>query len=522
MQIERVVNAKRNIIYGFFLKSFQLIIPFFIRTIIIQVLGIEYLGLNCLFVSILQVLNLAELGVGSAMVYSMYKPIAEDDAKTINALLKLYKKYYNIIGSVILCIGVSLMPFLPKLVSSNIPNNINIYILYCFNLMATISSYWLFSYKSSLLLARQRVDIISIIALLCSLSQYFFQIFVLIIFKNYYVFLIIAVFMQILQNIFTAFFVKILYPQYKPEGILDANDIKTINTRVKDLFTSKIGEVIVNSVDSIVISTFLGLSTLAIYNNYYIILSTIIGFVLIIFNSCIAGIGNSLLVETSSKNYEIFNAFTFIISWISCICVCCLLNLYQPFMKLWVGEQYLLPFKCVVCFCVYFYIRELNQVLILYKDAAGIWHKDRWRPLVTALTNLILNLSMVQFMGIYGILLSTILSTILVGMPWVIHNVFSLIFKKSCKIYIRYCIKYMAVTLLSCFTCFWIIQYIVTSLIVSLIIRLFICLIISNIIFIYTFRKTPQFKYAITIINKVANGKIMILVKGAQFYERNN
>ena len=205
MQIERVVNAKRNIIYGFFLKSFQLIIPFFIRTIIIQVLGIEYLGLNCLFVSILQVLNLAELGVGSAMVYSMYKPIAEDDAKTINALLKLYKKYYNIIGSVILCIGVSLMPFLPKLVSSNIPNNINIYILYCFNLMATISSYWLFSYKSSLLLARQRVDIISIIALLCSLSQYFFQIFVLIIFKNYYVFLIIAVFMQILQNIFTAF-----------------------------------------------------------------------------------------------------------------------------------------------------------------------------------------------------------------------------------------------------------------------------------------------------------------------------
>ena len=132
MQIERVVNAKRNIIYGFFLKSFQLIITFFIRTIIIQVLGIEYLGLNCLFVSILQVLNLAELGVGSAMVYSMYKPIAEDDAKTINALLKLYKKYYNIIGSVILCIGVSLMPFLPKLVSSNIPNNINIYILYCF------------------------------------------------------------------------------------------------------------------------------------------------------------------------------------------------------------------------------------------------------------------------------------------------------------------------------------------------------------------------------------------------------
>lgn len=159
--MNKTKNAMRNIIFGMGLRIYQIIVPFLMRTAMIYLMSVEYLGLNSLFTSILQVLNLAELGVGSAMVYSMYKPIVDKDTSTICALLNLYKLYYRFVGLVIAVIGLLLTPFIPKLISGEVPNNINIYILYLFNLAATVLTYWLFAYKNSLLQAHQRTDIVS-------------------------------------------------------------------------------------------------------------------------------------------------------------------------------------------------------------------------------------------------------------------------------------------------------------------------------------------------------------------------
>lgn len=145
--MNRTQNATRNIVFGVILKIYQILLPFIMRTAMIYLMGVEYLGLNSLFTSILQVLNLAELGVGSAMVYSMYKPIAENDKSTICALLKLYKKYYFFIGLIIACVGVLLTPLIPKLISGDIPGQLNVYILYLLNLAATVMTYWLFAIK---------------------------------------------------------------------------------------------------------------------------------------------------------------------------------------------------------------------------------------------------------------------------------------------------------------------------------------------------------------------------------------
>ena len=150
MKIERTKNATRNIVFGLILKAYQILMPFIMRTALIYFLGVEYLGLNSLFTSILQVLNLAELGVGSAMVYSMYKPIVEDDATRICALMKLYRLYYRVIGCVIAIVGVCLIPFIPYLIKSDLPSELNIYILYLMNLGATVLSYWMFAYKNAL------------------------------------------------------------------------------------------------------------------------------------------------------------------------------------------------------------------------------------------------------------------------------------------------------------------------------------------------------------------------------------
>ena len=184
---------------------------------------------------------------------------------------------------------------------SDIPKGMNIYVLYLLNLSATVLSYWLFAYKNSLLQAHQRVDIMSKVTFITNTIQYLLQFFVLVIIKNYYAYLIVSLFMQAVTNIITAVVVSKKYPNYKAEGKLSKDYIIKINQRIRDLFTSKLGAVVLNSSDSIVISAFLGLTTLAIYQNYYFILTSIIGFVTIIFNACTAGIGNSLIVETKEK-----------------------------------------------------------------------------------------------------------------------------------------------------------------------------------------------------------------------------
>ena len=185
MKIERTKNAGRNVAFGFIQKTYQIVMPFFMRTIMIYFMGIEYAGLNNLFVSILQVLNLAELGVGAAMMCSMYAPIAEDDTAKICALMNLYKKAFTIIGWIILGFGLLIVPVLPKLISGEIPDTLNLYILYLLYLGNTVLSYWLYAYKNSLLYAHQRLDISSKVSLLTSTLQYVFQILVLIVFHNY-------------------------------------------------------------------------------------------------------------------------------------------------------------------------------------------------------------------------------------------------------------------------------------------------------------------------------------------------
>lgn len=507
-KIERTKNATRNIIFGGMLKIYQIVLPFVMRTVMLYTLGIQYLGLNSLFASILQVLNLVELGVGSAMVYSMYKPIVEDDKKKICALMSLYRLYYRVIGIIIAILGMFLLPFIPNLISGNIPENINVYILYLLNLAATVLTYWLFAYKNCLLDAHQRIDVSSKVSLCITTIQYVGQLIILVFIKNYYFYLITALFTQAMNNIVTAVIVNKIYPYYKPKGKLDSNDIKLINGRVRDLFTSKIGAVIVNSSDTIVISSFLGLNTLAIYQNYFFILNAIVVVVSIIFNSCIAGVGNSIIVETKEKNYNDLCKFTFIIAWIAGFCTVCLLCLYQPFMKIWVGEQYELAFSVVICLCIYYFVFEINQLINMYKDAAGMWHEDRFRPLVTAIVNLILNIILVQITGIYGVILSTVLSMLFIGMPWLLNNLFTVLFERSyMRNYIKKLLLYLVTTTFCCIITYYICSFVKLSDYKELIFKGVICSITPNVLFFIAYRKRNEFLESIKILDIITKGK---------------
>ena len=473
------------------------------RTVIIYIMGVQYLGLNSLFTSVLQVMNLAELGIGSAMVYSMYKPIVEDDKTTICALMNLYKKYYRIIGGIIALVGIVLTPFVPKLINGEFPREINIYILYLLHLGATVLSYWLFSYKGAVIQAYQRTDIISKITLATNTMQYLLQILVLYYFRDYYLYVLILLFAQVATNVITAGFANYLYPELKASGSLSMIEVKQINQRIRDLFTAKIGMVVVGSVDTIVISAFLGLTTLAIYQNYYFIMNAMAGFITVIFTAITAGIGNSLITESKEKNFYDFKVLTFIICFILCVFCCCFANLYQPFMKIWVGEKLMLEYRYVIMFCVLFYCLELAMIWATVKDAAGLWHSDRYRPLIGAIANLVMNIIMVKTIGLIGVILSTILSYLLISMPWLIHNLFRYLYKKPLRIYLCDLIFYVLATI--CFgvsTCY-ICGGVKCSGIFEIIIKGIISSIVPIIGWCLIFSRKKEFKTSILLVKRM-------------------
>ncbi len=505
-QETRVKNASRNVVFGMFLKGYQILLPFIMRTAIMYYMGDGYLGLNSLFGSVLWVLNLAELGVGSAMVYSMYQPIIDGDRQQICALLRLYRKYYRIIGLVIAVVGGILTPFIPYLVKKDVPDGVNIYVVYLLNLFCTCMSYWLMAYKNSLLTAHQRNDIASKVMLATNTFQYAAQLIVVITIGDYYIYLIVQIFTQIVTNLVTAYYAGKMYPEYKPIGEMSKEAVSKINSRIRDLFTMKVGTVIVSSADSIVISAFLGLTALAVYQNYYYVLTAVIGIMNVVFVSCTAGIGNSILVETEEKNYIDLKKLTFIIVWMTGFCSAMLLCLMQPFIKIWAGEKRMLSFGVVVCFVVYFFVDQMNHVLLTYKDAAGIWHADRFRPLITALVNLILNIILVQFIGIYGVILSTVLSVTIVGMPWLLYNLFTVLFKRNAKEYILQLLYYMLVTVAVC-----VLTYLVTNLIkgegiLFLFIKGIIAFIVSNCLMLAAYFKMKEFEQVKQLGQRIVKG----------------
>lgn len=493
MKIERTKNATRNIVFGVILRIYQMLVPFVMRTAMIYLLGVNYLGLNNLFVSVLQVLNLAELGVGTAMVYNMYKPIVENDSKKICALMRLYKIYYRIIGCVVLIGGLVVLPFLPYLIKRDLPEDVNLYVLYLLNLGATVLTYWLFAYKNCLLNAHQRLDVCNKVMMATDTFKYILQLISLAVFKSYYLYVIAIIISQILTNLVTAYFTNKMYPKYHAHGKLDKKEVRSINHRILDLFTAKIGGVVFNSADTIVISSFIGLSMLAIYQNYYYIMSSIVSVIGIIMSSCTAGIGNSILVESEEKNYNDFKKCTFIIAGLSGFCSACLLCLMQPFMEIWVTKKLMLNIFAVVMFCIYYFVEEINAILNLYKDASGIWHQDRFRPLVVSLVNLVVNIILVNFTGIYGVLIASCFSRIFIGIPWILHNLFTTVFNRNAVEYIKKLFYYTFVTLVTCLVAYILCSFITGGGIGWFVVRIVICSAAAIVVLFLFYRKSDEY-----------------------------
>ncbi len=504
MKLDRIANAKRNIFFGFLNKIITLLYPFVIRTIFIKEIGAEFSGLYSLFASILQVLNLTELGFSSAIVFSLYKPIAQDDTEAICAILNFFRKTYYIISVLILVAGFAIMPFLPKMIKGSPPDGINIYILYLIYLFSTSFSYAFISYKQVILLAYQRNDWLSNIATITNIIVYTLQLFIIYCTRNFYLFALTSFLSIILNNSSVAVITKRLFPNLICKGTLKQELKADIKEKVSGLMIGKVSGISRNALDSIFLSAFLGLVETAIYNNYYLIMNSVTGFILIIYGSIVAGIGNSVATESVEKNYNDLQIMNFIYMWLSGWCAICLLCLYQPFTELLFGKDMLFPFSTVIAFCCYFYILKTGDIICLYSEANGLYWKRRYVAITEAVCNIFLNFILGKYFGALGIVSATTLSLLLTTNSWGAFIVFKNYFvKEKISHYFYSHLFYLTLTIITGLITLIICRQITSVSFLSFLIKMIICIFVPNILYYIFYCRTNIFRKSLAFLKKI-------------------
>lgn len=505
MNLDVMKNAKRNIIFGVVNKLVHILCPFATRTIIQAVLGAEYLGLNSLFASIISILSLSELGVGTAVVYHMYRPVAENDTGTVCALLNFYKRVYRGIGIVILVVGMALLPFLPYLISGTYPEGLNLILLYLIYLFNTSVSYFMYAYMSSLLVVYQREDINSSTNMMITLLLNGSQIVMLYVFQDYYLFTLMMPVFTIANNLRIAYMVRKMFPQYRAEGILSVNLVNDIKKRIGGAFLSKVCMVSRNAFDSIFVSMFLGLTVTAVYNNYYYIMQAVCTMLSVISSSFSGGVGNHVVTKSVEENFTELKMLNFIYMWIAGWCTICLFCLYQPFMELWMGEGMMFPMPVIALFCIYFYLLMTGDMITIYSSANGLWWYRRYVSMLEITVNLVLNFVLGKFLGIYGIIIATIITIFMCNFIWGIRITFKHYFQLTrLKEYYYYHLKYFLVTLFLCAVTYSLCLMLPDCHILgSFLLRMVLCIFLPNIGYVLIYRKSKIYNQSIGNVRKI-------------------
>lgn len=409
MADSRTKNTMRNVVAGLINQGVSIILPFVNRTIILWTLGAEFTGLSGLFSSILSVLGIAELGFNTAIVYSLYRPMAEHDEHKICEIVSLFRKIYRIIGTIVLVLGIMIMPFLKYLIKGSYPNEINLYIIYFLYLLNSVISYYMFAYKECLLIADQRNDLAQNVRTIINILRYLAQFVVLLVFHNFYEYLVVAIIGTMVTNLGIQWVTLRKYPYFKQIHEKQQVPIELIK-QIKGLMTNKICDTFRNSFDSVIISSFIGLRATAIYGNYYYIYSAIYGIMLTICNAMSASVGNSIVEKNEKQNYENLLTFSALFALVLGVCTSLMACLYQPFMKLWAGDNLLLSTGDMLLFCIYFYVINMNNIRNQYISGTGIWWKLKASYIMEAVANLLLNFILGKYFGITGVLLATIIT----------------------------------------------------------------------------------------------------------------
>ena len=430
MAKSRTANTVYNFITSVFGQVLTIVLQFVVRTIFIQALGKSYLGINGLFSNILQMLSLAELGVGSAIIFKLYEPLAKKDKKRISILLDFYKKVYKIIGIIVGVVGLSLIPFLKYIVKDY--NNlsalgINAILVYIMYLSKSVISYFFLAYKSAIVKADQKEYKLTIINYLVTFISSILQIIGLLLFKSFELYVAISIFSVLLQNFLNARIAKKLYPYIddKYDEKLSKEEKKNIYKDCGALLIDRINYVVLKATDNIVISMFLGLGMVGMYSNYYIFYTTISSIFTKIFESVKHSLGNLHTTNDINHEYLIFkivNLISLLLGATAGVGIACVSS---EFIKVWIGKEWIIAQPFSILMGIEVLGLSTRNYLGRYRSTMGLFQQVKYRPLFGSIINLIASILLVRIIGISGVLLGTIIAdwtTVMWYDPYVIHK----------------------------------------------------------------------------------------------------
>ncbi|MBC2190107.1 lipopolysaccharide biosynthesis protein [Listeria booriae] len=440
----------KNLLIGSGTQVIFLILSFINRTVFIYFLGKEYLGLDALFTNILMVLSFAELGIGNAIIFSLYKSMIDRNEARIKAIMALYAKAYCIIGLTVFTVGLLVIPFLDLFIKNppNIPENIPL--LYFLFLLNTTISY-LFSYKKAIFSADQKEYIINVSQQVFYLIQSAVQLMYLYSTHDYIGFVIIQVLSTLGLNVFLAIYANKKYNFLKGKTTekLEKAEVKSIFQNVKALAMYKFGSIIMNGTDNIIIGAFLGLGVVGIYSNYLLIIAAVVTVLSRALNSITGSIGHLNNADDDAKKEQVFKQLFFIVAWIYFLFSIILFNVINPFITLWLGESFVLGTGTVLAIIASFYVNGMQFPGCTYRTTMGLFRQGRYVPIVMAALNIILSIIFATHFGLTGVIVATIISRLVTTTLIDPYLVYHLGFKKRVDGYFAMYLGYASITVIA-------------------------------------------------------------------------
>lgn len=435
MNESRTKKSIRNIIFSLSFQLLTLILSFINRTIFINILGVGYLGISGLFSDILNMLSLADLGFSVALTYSMYKPLAEKDYKRLAGLINLYKKVYRIIALAVTLIGLSLVPFLKYLVRLNHPiANLNLY--YLLFLANTVASY-LVVYKTAILTADQKEYILNKNRSIFSVLQTIGTTLFLWLTHNYTVYLCIQVLFTYITNFYCSYIAEKEYPFIKQKIKLPLSEVREIFRNLYSVFLYKVSGVLLNATDNTLISVLVNTEMVGYYSNYSMIVVNATNIINTIFYSLTASLGNLVIVGNSKRRYEVFRMIQSVSIIVSTICVCGFTFLIQDFIRIWLGNKFVLDPIILIAIIINFYLGIVLLPVWVYREATGLYRQTKYVMVVTAVINLVLSVIMGKWLGVAGILFASAIARLVTYFWFEPILLFKEYFNESSWIYFR-------------------------------------------------------------------------------------
>ena len=491
--MSRLKNTARNIYFGYISSILSLGLGFIARTVFIHVLGTTYLGINGLFTNLLTVLSFAELGIGTAINYSLYNPVAKHDMEKIKSIMMFYKVAYMLIALVITVVGVGIIPFLDNIIkgADAIYNIKTYYMIFLFN---TVSSYFV-TYKFSLVNAEQKNYIYTNINTIVNIIIVIIQIIVLLVFKNFIVYLLSAAIIGLVQKIFINNYLNKMYPYLldKPIKKLSKEELAPIKKNVAALVWHKIGEISVHQTDNIIISAFINIGMVGLISNYNLIMVSVSGFVNIIFNSATASFGNLMAVESKERQYELFKIYRFLAFWLYGFSSVAFIILMTPFIVLWIGTKMVVTAPVILLMVINYYMLGHRICINNIKSASGVFNQDKYLSLIQAMVNLVVSIVGVKLIGLPGVYVGTIMQGLICSIvrPIIIYKH---IFNVNPINYFVDSVKFGVIVVIAGVICYLFQIYVASSVTIpNLLIMMAIVILVPNVLFYTFFQRREEF-----------------------------